>query len=582
MLSPEPGRLNQPVVPTAERRAFVSYSHHDREWLQQLQLHLRPLERTGAVEYWDDTQLRPGDEWRRQIDQALSTARAAVLLISPHFLASEFICNEELPVLVAAARVGRLTLLPVVLRPCGYWALPELSAFQAVNNPERPLIDCGPGDCDRVWLKVVEAVARALQPTGAIGRGAPAVAVVFDELLPALQAAVAAAPGLKVDVIWEAHELAAPPRWISVDRHADPAVAARLACLNLAAAPLQPDGSSPPLSFVRALLPHLGAGAAPALKDVIRRAGRAVGEVDAPPPRPVPPPSPHPDARNYLVVAIRRAESARDLYEVRGWFDGGGSVRCLAAGERHLTRAELPAELDRLRRLAATQPGHRSDLWIEFLLSRELLTEAVDFWEVRVPGLGTNPVGAQHHVLLRAADRYFCDEEVREERLAAFHQRGGGLAPDAAHLVVRQLPPPCAAPDHALHVPLNTNGRELYNQLLEHPSVRCAVLEDRPPNQPTDPWDLLNVLLSAGVPVIAWSRGTPPRGSAPLAGLIPGRPLGALPREVRSLRRGAVDHVDPEHPGRHAALLWDHPARTPPDIYAGALSPPNASEVHNG
>ncbi len=32
-----------------------------------LQVHLAPLERSGSVERWDDTMIRPGSRWREQI-----------------------------------------------------------------------------------------------------------------------------------------------------------------------------------------------------------------------------------------------------------------------------------------------------------------------------------------------------------------------------------------------------------------------------------------------------------------------------------------------------------------------------------
>ena len=54
---------------------FVSHSHADADWLKRLQVHLKPLERAGLIDRWDDTRFQQaGDVWRDEIEKALDAA----------------------------------------------------------------------------------------------------------------------------------------------------------------------------------------------------------------------------------------------------------------------------------------------------------------------------------------------------------------------------------------------------------------------------------------------------------------------------------------------------------------------------
>jgi hypothetical protein len=117
---------------------FISYSHKDKEWLEKLQVHLKPLFPEGGISVWDDTRLQPGSLWSSEIEQALRNASAAVLLISPDFFASAFIMQVEWPELRRAARERGLSILPIAVRASAIFDT-EIGAYQGLMDLARPL-----------------------------------------------------------------------------------------------------------------------------------------------------------------------------------------------------------------------------------------------------------------------------------------------------------------------------------------------------------------------------------------------------------------------------------------------------------
>jgi hypothetical protein len=141
---------------------FISYSHQDREWLDRLRVHLKPLERNGTLGVWDDTRIAAGQAWHGEIRQALEAAAVAVLLISADFLASDFIAGEELPPLLAAAERRGVRILPLYLSPCRIASVPALARLQSVNPLDRPLIALSRPEQEAVFVRLAEAVDEAL------------------------------------------------------------------------------------------------------------------------------------------------------------------------------------------------------------------------------------------------------------------------------------------------------------------------------------------------------------------------------------------------------------------------------------
>jgi hypothetical protein len=138
---------------------FISYSHADRRYFERLRVHLRPLERDLDVSIWDDTKIQPGTPWRDEIQTALASADAAILLVSADFLASDFIANNELPPILRAQAVRGLCVLPVILSPCRFTETPALREFQAVNDPAKPITALPYSEKEAVWTKLARSVA---------------------------------------------------------------------------------------------------------------------------------------------------------------------------------------------------------------------------------------------------------------------------------------------------------------------------------------------------------------------------------------------------------------------------------------
>ena len=121
-------------------------------------VHLRPVERAGAINLWSDTKLRAGDRWREEIQKAINEAKVAVLLVSADFLASEFIVTNELPPLLATAEEKGVRVIPVIVKPSRFLRDESLNRFQALNDPKSPLIGMNEVEREEVYAKLAETI----------------------------------------------------------------------------------------------------------------------------------------------------------------------------------------------------------------------------------------------------------------------------------------------------------------------------------------------------------------------------------------------------------------------------------------
>jgi internalin A len=141
-------------------KAFVSYSHKDRDFLPELRAALSPLVRLNKLQIWDDRAIDAGTDWEKEIFQQLEEADLVLCLVSHDFINSDFCYTKELEFALDAHHRGERTVVPIQLRACAWEGLP-LAAIQ--GTPGR-WIGSQP-DKDAAWTEVAKHLGPAIDKT---------------------------------------------------------------------------------------------------------------------------------------------------------------------------------------------------------------------------------------------------------------------------------------------------------------------------------------------------------------------------------------------------------------------------------
>ena len=144
-------------------QVFISYSHKDTKWRDELEIQLKPYLRDGSIMSWSDKQIHPGSQWFAEINSALTNTKVAVLLVTPAFIASDFIHEHELGPLLKEAARGGVKILWVPVRESGYKKTPLKDCQAAVLDPSKPLAAMTPAGRDKAWVKICEEIERAVK-----------------------------------------------------------------------------------------------------------------------------------------------------------------------------------------------------------------------------------------------------------------------------------------------------------------------------------------------------------------------------------------------------------------------------------
>lgn len=120
-------------------KVFISYNRRDEKWKNRLKAQLSVLEQQDLLSLWEDGKLAAGDEWQREIADAMEGSNVAVLLVSASFLTSRFIMDVEVPELLKRREREGLRIVPLVIKPCCWKNIPWLAQLDLRPKDGRPL-----------------------------------------------------------------------------------------------------------------------------------------------------------------------------------------------------------------------------------------------------------------------------------------------------------------------------------------------------------------------------------------------------------------------------------------------------------
>lgn len=144
-----------------ETNVFICYSNKDKEWLNKLKRHFKPL--ACKVVFWDKSLIRAGRNRREEIEDTLKKAKIAILLLSVDFFDSDSITTKELPKLLELAEKQGTTILSLILKPYLFEEYPEINQYQAINTPSKTVIQMTEAEQEITFLNLVKEIKNIIE-----------------------------------------------------------------------------------------------------------------------------------------------------------------------------------------------------------------------------------------------------------------------------------------------------------------------------------------------------------------------------------------------------------------------------------
>ena len=139
---------------------FYSYADEDTALVEKLEKHLCALERRGEIQGLHKGKISSGKDWQKQIQRYMSESSIILLLLSPHFIASDYHFSREMDYALQRRKENRAYIIPIKLRPGDYYGLP-FSEFETLPSNGKAVTQWS--DRDRAFEDVAQGISKAVQ-----------------------------------------------------------------------------------------------------------------------------------------------------------------------------------------------------------------------------------------------------------------------------------------------------------------------------------------------------------------------------------------------------------------------------------
>jgi hypothetical protein len=124
----------EPVTPI---NLYLYYDHEDGELLEELETHLSPLKRLKRIITWQDRKIIHGTDGQEEIENHLNTADIILLLVSPHFINTNYLNSSEMHKILERHKTGKARVIAIIMQPVNWEDIyiNELPVLPIDGNP---------------------------------------------------------------------------------------------------------------------------------------------------------------------------------------------------------------------------------------------------------------------------------------------------------------------------------------------------------------------------------------------------------------------------------------------------------------